>query len=136
MSLRSIKTIQERNSTFLIRFFLPKKIAQRCICRVRAKPDHSVISVASHGVQNLKPCRILCPCQTRGIFFLSINFLYSCFKLLSFLWSFFTSRLSNPFPFSDFSFKDLNGFSIKAVFNSPRIASNTSFVTPFFDDSF
>ena len=136
MSLRLIKTIQERNSTFLIRFFLPKKIAQRCICRVRAKPDHSVISVASHGVQNLKPCRILCPCQTRGIFFLSLNFLYSYFKLLYFLLSFFRSRSSNSFPFSDFSFKDLNGFSIKAVFNSPRIASDTSFVTAFFDDSF
>ena len=37
------------------------------------------------------------------------------------------SRLSDSLPFSDFSFKVLNGSSIKAVFDSSRIASSTSF---------
>ena len=41
------------------------------------------------------------------------------------------SRLSDSLPFSDFSFKVLNGSSIKAVFDSSRIASSTSFVAAF-----
>ena len=35
------------------------------------------------------PRWILCPSQTRAIFFLSLNFLHSCFKLCYFLWCFF-----------------------------------------------
>ena len=43
------------------------------------------------------------------------------------------SRLSDSLPFSDFSFNVLSGSSIKVVFNSSRIASNTSFVATFFN---
>ena len=41
------------------------------------------------------------------------------------------SMLSNPLPFSAFSFKILEGPSIKAIFHSTKIVSNTSFVVAF-----
>ena len=60
--------------------------------------------------------------QTVPVFFLPLNFIHSCFELLYFLWSFFMSRLSDCLSLSNFSFKVLKRSSIKAIFNSSRIA--------------
>ena len=71
------------------------------------------------------------PVKPESLFFLSLNFLQSFFMVLFLLSSFFMSKLSDSLPFSHFSFEALNGSSIKAVFNSSRIASNTYFVAVF-----
>ena len=60
--------------------------------------------------------------QTVPVFFLPLNFIHSWFELLYFLWSFFMSRLSDCLSFSNFSFEVLKRSSIKAIFNSSRIA--------------
>ena len=70
----------------------------------------------------------LVPQSNQSHFFLSLNFLHSCFKLLYFLWRFFFFLILERL-FTEF----LNGSPIKAVFNFFRIASNTSFMAAFFN---